>query len=465
MFYFVECFRRNNSILFGTLSTFLYALLIGYLNYRQYCHIVQLEKRKIVSSSEMFDSICSLNMDQTNEHLFPECPILVKAQIMSYQYDKSALIVGASLQAFETITKIGWFGTPLFTFVWKYLSTRFSLLYLLECRWPMITTLETLFYFLALYQVGLAVGHLVALYYKKNILQPRYFALKDCSKFAQLKDLLSLRIFKDALSYSLFIMLVVLLVQNADWDIAYGISLILKYMAGQAGHLVFLDSCQAVPISLVAHVKSILELMLHSENYSLGDVYISDENKENALIMGSFGDYMMLIYKGLCDALNMDELKAIVAHEVGHWKLSHGNMTLIFSSLANYTKWILFCHFISCIPDVDPFAVVSSSRAHSRDYDNKIRVGIFAFLLLHFLFDWTSLPYNFVSNWTSQQQEYDADGYAATNFPFGPFLIDALSKIVSKDSIDPIVNAIFSTHPLLDQRIRNILEKISHVNS
>ena len=461
----MECFRRSNFILFGTLSTFLYALLIGYLNYRQYCHIALLEKRKIVSSYEMFHSICSLDMDQTNEHLFPECPILVKAQIMSYQYDKRALIVGASLQAFETITKIGWFGTPLFTFVWKYLSTRFSLLCQLECRWSTITTVETLFYFLALYQVGLAVGHLVALYYKKNILQPRYFALKDCIKFVQLKDLLSLRIFKDAFSYSLFITLVVLLVQNADWNVIYGISLILKYMAGQAGHLVFLESCRAVPISSVAYIERTLKLMLQSEKYSLEDVYIIEENKDNALIMGSFGDYMMLIYKGLWDALNMDEFKAIVAHEIAHWALSHGNISLIFSSLANYTRWILFCHFISCTPDVGPFQVVPSSRTHSRDNGKKIKVGIFAFLLLHFLFDWTSLPYNFITNWTSQQQEYDADVYAATNFPFGPFLIAALSKIVSKDSIDPIVNAIFSTHPLLDQRIRNILEKISLINS
>ena len=449
--------QRHALIHFGTLCTILYTLFIGYLNYRQYYHLETLQQRKIVSAYPMFNSVCAIEMDLTNEHLYPDCPVQAKTQLFSLQYEQHSLRIGAYVQAFESLIKVIWFGTSLFPSTWQRLSSC--------CLSPSlgfssaVASIETFLYFMVIYQLSLLPFHVALKYYKRNYVRPRYYGPSGKGPLWKLLDKMISGCFKTAFNYTMFVTFVVISIQWNNWYFIYFLSSLLKYAAGEASQLGMLASNEAVPV-LLSPIGNLLEPMLHLENFKVEDIYLSLENTENALIMGSLGDYIILVYQGLYDKLNTDEFKAIIAHELGHWRLSHGNIYLAFCTVWNFMKWILMCHFITTVNAQDPFGLFPLDK-HTKG-NIGFEAGFSSFLLLHFTMDWVALPFSILDHWLSQRHEYAADSFAVLEFPFGGSLITALTKIVSRHSMDPLVNLLFATHPTLDQRIENILDTLKN---
>ena len=151
------------------------------------------------------------------------------------------------------------------------------------------------------------------------------------------------------------------------------------------------------------------------------------------------------VFSTLSD-LEEDEIVAVLAHEVGHYKKKHIIFNLITSiSLTGFTLWLLSL-FIGN-PILSEALNVSQPSFH---------IGLIAFGVLYSpISEITGL----IMNYFSRKFEYQADDYAKNTFEAQP-LISGLKKL-SKNSLSnltphPSYVVVHYSHPTLLQRFTNL---------
>ncbi len=76
-----------------------------------------------------------------------------------------------------------------------------------------------------------------------------------------------------------------------------------------------------------------LNLEIHDEL----DVYIVSANKINAYATGFLPPYTVVLYTGLVEALDREELAFVIGHELGHCKFRHTNILALIGQLGQQT--------------------------------------------------------------------------------------------------------------------------------
>jgi STE24 endopeptidase len=187
-----------------------------------------------------------------------------------------------------------------------------------------------------------------------------------------------------------------------------------------------------------------------SVGFNLSKIFVIDGSKRstkaNAYFSGFGKEKRVTLYDTLINDLNEDEVVAVLAHEVGHYKRNHIIINLVSSILlTGFTLWLLSI-FISN-PLLSQAIGVETQSFH---------VGLITFGLLYSpISEVTGL----IMNYVSRQFEYQADDYAKTTYKSEP-LISSLKKL-SKNSLSnltPHKSYVFVhySHPTLIQRIRNL---------
>lgn len=187
-----------------------------------------------------------------------------------------------------------------------------------------------------------------------------------------------------------------------------------------------------------------------SVGFNLDKVYIIDGSKRstkaNAYFSGFGSEKRVTLYDTLVNDLEDEEIVAVLAHEVGHYKKKHIVFNLIASVLLTGITFYILSIFISN-PLLSNALGVSIPSFH---------VGLVAFGMLYApISEVTSL----VMNWLSRKFEYQADDYAKNTYKSDP-LISALKKL-SKNSLSnltPHKAYVFMhySHPTLLQRFKNL---------
>jgi len=184
--------------------------------------------------------------------------------------------------------------------------------------------------------------------------------------------------------------------------------------------------------------------------FKLDKIFVIDGSKRstkaNAYFSGFGSEKRVTLYDTLINDLEEDEIVAVLAHEVGHYKKKHIIFNL-FSSilLAGFTFYILSL-FIS-----NPML----SRALGVEIPS-FHIGLIAFGLLYApISEITGL----IMNLFSRKFEYQADDYAKNTFKSEP-LITSLKKL-SKNSLSnltphPAYVFMHYSHPTLLERIKNL---------
>ena len=184
--------------------------------------------------------------------------------------------------------------------------------------------------------------------------------------------------------------------------------------------------------------------------FQLDNIYVINGSKRstkaNAYFSGFGSQKRVTLYDTLINDLNEDEIVAVLAHEVGHYKRKHIIFNL-FSSilLTGFTLFILSV-FIGN-PLFSEALSVSQPSFH---------IGLIAFGILYSpISEITGL----VMNLFSRKFEYQADNYAKNTFKAEP-LITSLKKL-SKNSLSnltPHKAYVFMhySHPTLLERIKNL---------
>ena len=168
--------------------------------------------------------------------------------------------------------------------------------------------------------------------------------------------------------------------------------------------------------------------------------------KANAYFSGFGSEKRVTLFDTLIKDLEEEEIVAVLAHEVGHYKRKHILFNLIISILImGFTFWLLSL-FIGN-PILSEALNVASPSFH---------IGLIAFGILYSpISELTGLVINFIS----RKFEYQADNYAKETFDAAP-LISGLKKL-NKNSLSnltphPAYVFVYYSHPTLLQRYHNM---------
>jgi STE24 endopeptidase len=187
-----------------------------------------------------------------------------------------------------------------------------------------------------------------------------------------------------------------------------------------------------------------------SVGFNLKKIFIIDGSKRstkaNAYFSGFGSEKRVTLYDTLVNDLEEEEIVAVLAHEVGHYKRKHIIFNLVTSILLTGLTFYILSIFISN-PLLSNAIGVEVPSFH---------VGLIAFGLLYSpISELTGLLMNYVS----RAFEYQADDYAKNTYN-AEHLITSLKKL-SKNSLSnltPHKAYVFMhySHPTLLERIRNL---------
>ena len=184
--------------------------------------------------------------------------------------------------------------------------------------------------------------------------------------------------------------------------------------------------------------------------FELKNIYVIDgskrSTKSNAYFSGFGKEKRVTLYDTLINDLEEEEIVAVLAHEVGHYKRQHIIVNLIASiALTGLTLFVLSL-FINN-PAVSMSIGVSIPSFHAA----LIGFGI--------LYSPISQLTGLAMNYISRKFEYQADNYAKNTFEASP-LISSLKKL-SRNSLSnltphPAYVFMHYSHPPLINRVRNL---------
>ncbi len=168
--------------------------------------------------------------------------------------------------------------------------------------------------------------------------------------------------------------------------------------------------------------------------------------KANAYFSGFGSEKRVTLFDTLINDLEEEEIVAVLAHEVGHYKKKHILFNLIISTLImGFTFWLL------------SLLVGSPLLSEALNvYIPSFHIGLIAFGILYSpISELTGLVMNFIS----RKFEYQADNYAKETFDGAP-LISGLKKL-NKNSLSnltphPAYVFVHYSHPTLLQRYVNL---------
>jgi STE24 endopeptidase len=197
-------------------------------------------------------------------------------------------------------------------------------------------------------------------------------------------------------------------------------------------------------------LKFAIEKYAKKVGFTINNIFVIDGSKRstkaNAYFSGFGYQKRITLYDTLIKDLETDEIVAVLAHEVGHYKRKHIVFNLISSILLTGFTLFILSLFINS-PVLSEALGIAIPSFH---------IGLIAFGILYSpISEITGLFMNYMS----RKFEYQADNFAKETFE-GKALITSLKKL-SKNSLSnltPHPAYVFAhySHPTLLERINNL---------
>lgn len=185
-------------------------------------------------------------------------------------------------------------------------------------------------------------------------------------------------------------------------------------------------------------------------DFKIDNIYVIDgskrSSKANAYFSGLGSKKRIVLYDTLIEKLSKEQIVAVLAHEVGHYKKKHSLISLFFSIL----QTAFMFYILSLCLSVD-----NISYALGVDIPS-FHIGLLSFSLLY---GPISTLISLFMNILSRKNEYQADAFAVDNYS-SQHLSDGL-KILSISSLSNLLphkayEFVYYSHPSLLRRLKAI---------
>jgi STE24 endopeptidase len=193
--------------------------------------------------------------------------------------------------------------------------------------------------------------------------------------------------------------------------------------------------------------EAILELA-RRVGFRAGGLLVMDASRRtshgNAYFTGLFGQKRIVLFDTLLEAMDSSEVVAVLAHELGHFKLHHVRWAIVRSVA---TSGLVFYALSLCLP-LEAF--------YSAFFLERTAYGALAVFGLWFgLVSFLLQP---LGNALSRRHEFAADAFALGNGATAFELGTALRKLREKSRLLPLSHPLYSrvyhSHPPLVERLR-----------
>lgn len=202
-------------------------------------------------------------------------------------------------------------------------------------------------------------------------------------------------------------------------------------------------------------VRARIEDLSKRVSFSLKGIFVMDGSKRsghgNAYFSGFGGAKRIVFYDTLLERLAPNEIEAVLAHELGHFKLKHivkrmvvmFGLSLVFLAILGFLKDQVW--FYTGL-GVDPMLLARNDA-----------MALILFMLSLPVFTFVFSP---LSSITSRKHEFEADAFAAQHTNAND-LVTALVKMYDDNSStltpDPLHSAFYDSHPSASVRIKHLL--------
>lgn len=201
-------------------------------------------------------------------------------------------------------------------------------------------------------------------------------------------------------------------------------------------------------------LKQRIEALLQRNGFASSGIFVMDGSKRtghgNAYFTGFGKNKRIVFFDTLLEGLSVEEVEAVLAHEVGHFKCKHLQKRIIWISIFSLAGlWLL-----GWLMQQDWFYSglgVSTPSTY---------MALLLFMLVSPVFTFFLHP---IAAWFSRKHEFEADDFAAKQA--NPLmLIQALVKLYRENAStltpDPLYSAFYDSHPPAPVRVAHLSNKI-----
>ncbi len=234
------------------------------------------------------------------------------------------------------------------------------------------------------------------------------------------------------------------------WLLAFGVVMLFNLFMSMFYSQVIVPLFNKQSPLPAGELRTAIERFASQAGFKLSDIYVIDGSKRttkaNAYFAGLGAKKRIVLYDTLSDTLSVDEIVAVLAHEIGHSKCRH---TLV-SFLLEVPYLLLLFFFFGWVLQSDAFAqALGGSRA-------SFHLNALAFSILY---SPVTLLLDVGMNVLLRRFEHRADAFAAS-YGLGRQLASALKKLLSSSLSNlmphPLYVFFHYSHPTLLRRLESL---------
>ena len=200
-------------------------------------------------------------------------------------------------------------------------------------------------------------------------------------------------------------------------------------------------------------------VLLQKNGFTAGqDIFVMDGSRRsghgNAYFTGLGANKRIVFYDTLINSLTPDEIEAVLAHELGHFKRHHIHKRIAATAIMTLIGLALLGWLM-----IQPWLYTGLGVTQPSSY-----MALVLFLLVLPVFTFFMQP---LSAYVMRKHEFEADDFAATQTNPAD-LVQALVKLYKENAAtltpDPLYSAYHDSHPPAPVRIANLSVKLSRTS-
>jgi len=199
-------------------------------------------------------------------------------------------------------------------------------------------------------------------------------------------------------------------------------------------------------------LRARIEALLGRCGFATKGVFVIDGSTRsshgNAYFTGFGRAKRIVFFDTLVERISPDETEAVLAHELGHYKLRHIAKRLLWSAIASLGAFAL----LAWLAQADWFY----RGLYVPPSQGRPGVALTLFFLVLPVFTFLLTP---LGAWYSRKHEFEADAYAASHASAAD-LVRALVKLYQDNAAtltpDPLHSAFYDSHPPAASRVARL---------